>query len=67
MKSYMQIWEYTTEGIKLVCQGTKNVMIEFIKEKFPMYNIGTRTPLYRLAEVIQSRYQLWSNGKRIYP
>ena len=50
-----------------MCQGTKDAMIEFIKKKFPMYNIGTRTPLYKLAEVIQSKYQLWSNGKRIYP
>lgn len=67
MERYMQIWEYTTEGIELVCQGTKDIIIEFVKEKFPMYNVGIKTPLYRLAEIIQTKYQLWSNGKRIYP
>ena len=67
MKSYMQLWEYTTGGIKLVTQGSKIEIIDFIKTKFPMYNIGYRTPLYKLSEIIQSKYQLYSNGKRIYP
>lgn len=67
MKSYMQIWEYSTEGTKLVFDGTKEMIIEFVKEKFSMYNVGKRTPLYKIAEIIQSKYQLWSNGKRIYP
>lgn len=67
MKSYMQIYEYTTDGIKLIFDGTKDMIVDFVKSKFPMYNVGLRTPLYKIAEVIQSKYQLYSNGNRIYP
>lgn len=51
---------------EIVFSGDKKELVKWISNNYKGYNVGERTSLWQLAQVIQVDYILFKNEKRIY-
>ena len=51
---------------EIVFNGDKKELVKWISDNYKGCNIGERTSLWQLAQIIQVNYNLFKNEKRIY-
>lgn len=47
-------------------EGNKQELINYINSTNEVYQVGNRTPLHKIAYVLQPDYKLFRNGKEVY-